>query len=283
MLKEYRVPLPLTVDEYHIAQLFMTAKASEEETGDGEGIEVIKNEPLDCPDRGKCQYTMKKIHIASKIPRWMRAISSGLSKLCVVEESWNQYPVCETRYTCDYVGDRFSMVIHTIHTSDSGSQENIHKLEKKELKEREVVVVDIRDVNVEAEKYDVALDPKKFVSAKTARGPLNKNWEKTADPVMCCYKLVDVKFKWWGIQTKTEKFIHNFIMDLFSTANSNAFCWIDEWHGMTMDDIRAMEAKTAVKLHDAIHTVAPTPNAPSGSVSRDLSEHKHAGLAGEKA
>lgn len=84
MLKEYRIPLPLTVDEYHIAQLFMTAKASEEETNDGEGIEVIENEPLDCPKRGKCQYTLKKIHLSSRIPRWLRALSSGLSKLCMV-------------------------------------------------------------------------------------------------------------------------------------------------------------------------------------------------------
>lgn len=25
---------------------------------------------------------------------------------------------------------------------------------------------------------------------------------------MCCYKLVTVEFKWWGLQGKVEKFIH---------------------------------------------------------------------------
>lgn len=171
LLKEYRI-LPLTVDEYHIAQLFMTAKASEEETGDGEGIEVVKNEPFDCPKRGKGQYTMKKIHIASRIPRWIRAFSSGLSKLCMVEESWNQYPICKTRYTCDYLGDRFSMVIHTKHTPDGGVQENIHNFSAKELKERELVTVDIREYKVDQDKYTEELDPRKFVSEKTGRGPL---------------------------------------------------------------------------------------------------------------
>jgi len=264
MLKEYRIPLPLTVDEYHIAQLFMTAKASEEETGDGEGIEVIKNEPFDCPKRGKGQYTKKLLHIASRIPRWIRAFSSGLSKLCMVEESWNQYPICETRYTCDYLGDRFSMVIHTIHAPDGGVQENALKFDKKELKERELVTIDIREHKVDPAQYKEELDPRKFESKKTGRGPLTEDWQETADPIMCCYKSVSVKFKWWGVQTKLEKFIHGFIQDLFTTANSNAYCWIDEWHSMTIDDIREMEAKTAAKLHEAIHD-SPTADTPSAA------------------
>lgn len=33
------------------------------------------------------------------------------------------------------------------------------------------------------------------------------DWEKSVSPVMCCYKLVTVEFKWWGLQTRIEKFI----------------------------------------------------------------------------
>jgi hypothetical protein len=32
LIKEYRIPLPLTVEEYKIAQLYMIAKKSREET-----------------------------------------------------------------------------------------------------------------------------------------------------------------------------------------------------------------------------------------------------------
>ena len=32
LIKEYRIPLPMTVEEYRIAQLFMIAKKSREET-----------------------------------------------------------------------------------------------------------------------------------------------------------------------------------------------------------------------------------------------------------
>ena len=88
IIKEYRVTLPMTVEEYQVAQLFSVAEASKNETGGGEGVEVIKNEPYkvnlanktikflitlyqDVPLlNGKFtsgQYTYKKYHLASKV------------------------------------------------------------------------------------------------------------------------------------------------------------------------------------------------------------------------
>uniref|UniRef100_A0AC34GC39 Uncharacterized protein n=1 Tax=Panagrolaimus sp. ES5 TaxID=591445 RepID=A0AC34GC39_9BILA len=39
IVKEYRVLLPLEVEEYHRGQLFSIAEASKNETGGGEGVE----------------------------------------------------------------------------------------------------------------------------------------------------------------------------------------------------------------------------------------------------
>ena len=47
IIKEYRVTLPMTVEEYQVAQLYSVAEASKKETGGGEGVEVIKNEPYE--------------------------------------------------------------------------------------------------------------------------------------------------------------------------------------------------------------------------------------------
>ena len=44
----------------------MTAKASIEQTSDGEGVEVLKNEPYD-DGTSKGQYTHKIIHISSYV------------------------------------------------------------------------------------------------------------------------------------------------------------------------------------------------------------------------
>lgn len=52
--------------------------------------------------------------------------------------------------------------------------------------------------------YKPEWDPSKFHSVKTGRGPLGPNWKEECNPVMCCYKLVEVEFKWWGLQGTVE-------------------------------------------------------------------------------
>ena len=59
-------------------------------------------------------------------------------------------------------------------------------------------------------------DPRLFRSTKTGRGPLEDGWRdnytkaKRGDkPVMTAYKLCRVEFKYWGMQNKIERFIHD--------------------------------------------------------------------------
>ena len=66
LITEFRVILPLTVEEYQVGQLFSVAEASKNETGGGEGIEVLKNEPYTghplCGDQfAEGQYTLKVV------------------------------------------------------------------------------------------------------------------------------------------------------------------------------------------------------------------------------
>lgn len=48
--------------QYQVGQLFSVAQASKNETGGGEGIEVLKNEPYE-KDGEKGQYTHKIYHL----------------------------------------------------------------------------------------------------------------------------------------------------------------------------------------------------------------------------
>ncbi len=47
-----------------------------------------------------------------------------------------------------------------------------------------------------------------YKSEKTGRGPLKEGWKKTSDPIMCSYKVVEIKLDIWGIQGKVEDFLH---------------------------------------------------------------------------
>ncbi|XP_050690565.1 phosphatidylinositol transfer protein alpha isoform-like isoform X4 [Eriocheir sinensis] len=230
LVKEFRVILPLTVEEYQVAQLYSVAEASKNETGGGEGIEVLKNEPFDNhpllgDEYSKGQYTYKIYHLKSKVPSFIRLLAPEGS-LEMHEEAWNAYPYCRTVISA-------------------------HKLMGEKLKLREVVTVDISNDSVKSADYKEEEDPTKFKSEKTGRGPLTgPQWWKKCDPVMTCYKLVTCEFKWFGFQTRIEKFIMDTERRLFTNFHRQVFCWMDRWHGMNMDDIRRLEDETKEELDE---------------------------------
>jgi len=266
--KEYQVVLPMTVDEYQVAQLWSVAEASKNETGGGEGVEVRKNEPYENKETGeKGQYTYKVYHLASRVPAFIKMVAPAGS-LEIYEEAWNAFPYCKTVLTNGYMKDSFHITIKTWHLPDAGTTVNPHKLPPNEWRKVTPVKIDIANDAVSSGDYKPEFDPKTFKSQKTGRGPLGPNWiaetmaanaDERADgntygktPIMCCYKLVEGEFKWWGIQGRVETLIHNQEKRLFTTFHRQLFCWIDQWHGLTMADIRALEDKTKEDLEKMI-------------------------------
>ena len=49
-----------------------------------------------------------------------------------------------------------------------------------------------------------------------------------------------------------KKFKLKFERKIFSKFNRQLFCWIDEWHGLTMVDIRRIENEVAIELRKQI-------------------------------
>lgn len=248
-IKEYRVVLPITVEEYQVGQLYSVAEASKNETGGGEGVEVLKNEPYE-KDGEKGQFTHKIYRLHSKVPGIIGKLAPATA-LNIHEEAWNAYPYCKTVLTNEYMKDNFLIQIDTWHKPDLGTQENVHGLAPDVWKKVEVVPIDIADRSAVSDKdYKEDEDPAKFKSVKTGRGPLGPDWKKDLanGPHMCAYKLVTVKFKWYGLQTKVESFIHSTEKRLFNNFHRQLFCWLDKWHGLTMDDIRRMEDETQREL-----------------------------------
>ena len=97
MIVEFRIPLPIEVSDFEVAQLFMIVKLQENVTGGGEGVIVLKNETyapnkwviniFDNTDghlgtaeisgvpipREKGQYTLKHYMIGSMMPSLVKA------------------------------------------------------------------------------------------------------------------------------------------------------------------------------------------------------------------
>ena len=258
IVREFRITMPMTMAEYQIGQLFATAEASKNETGGGEGVEVIRNESYERvslpmgPDYG--QYTQKVYHLDSKVPAWVRAVTPK-DLYTLHEECWNSYPYNETHVSNLYMEDDFFIVVKSLVISgDRGHQNNVHNLPANLLQKREVVQIDIAK-EVPSNYYRQEYDPRIFKSSQTGRGPLvDPNWKDKAEPVMTCYKLVLAKFKWFGLQTKVESTIMDGMEIAFCYLNRQIFCTIDKWHGMTLEDIRRFEEKTKDELEKNIRT-----------------------------
>ena len=253
IIREYRIPLPISVDEYKIGQLYAVAEASKNETGGGEGIEVVQNEPFDHKDFGMCQYTHKIVHLSKKVPGFVRVLAPTGS-LEIHEKAWNAYPFCRTVYSNGYMKDNFHIIIDTWHKPGNKDLDNVHNLGEELLKKRVIDNIDIA-APLKEEDYKEDEDPAKFHSEKTGRGPLGPNWQEDIKsqegvPVMTCYKLYGVKFKWWGLQTKVENIIIRSVTRLLTNFHRQLFCWIDKWFGMTIEDIRELEDKTKADLEE---------------------------------
>ncbi|XP_069577626.1 membrane-associated phosphatidylinositol transfer protein 2-like isoform X3 [Brachyistius frenatus] len=254
LIKEYRIPMPMSVEEYRIAQLYMIQKKSREEScGEGSGVEILENKPYTDGPGGTGQYTHKVYHIGMHIPSWFRSILPKAA-LRVEEESWNAYPFTRTRYTCPFV-EKFSIDIETYYKPDTGNQADVFNMSAVDKRQRTIDPIDIVTDPIAAHEYKSEEDPRLYKSDRTQRGPLQDDWIEEYNnnpgktPIMCAYKLCKVEFRYWGMQSKIERFIHDVgLRKVMVRAHRQAWCWQDEWYGLTMEDIRHLELETQLAL-----------------------------------
>ncbi|XP_077996316.1 membrane-associated phosphatidylinositol transfer protein 2-like [Glandiceps talaboti] len=274
LTKEYRIAVPMSVEEYRIAQLYMIQKKSREESqGEGSGVEILENNPYTDGPGGAGQYTYKVYHIGNHLPGWFRAILPK-SALRVEEEAWNAYPYTKTRYTCPFV-EKFSLEIETKYLPDPGTTENTFDLSAAELRSRILDAIDIVKDQVSSSEYKREEDPKLYISKKTGRGPLSDDWlkeytqsyrKKILDhsKVMCAYKLCRVEFRYWGMQNKIERFIHDVALrKTMVRAHRQAWCWQDEWFGLDISDIRKLEMEAQRELAERMADTSEHDKPPS--------------------
>lgn len=215
--------------------------------------ETIVNTNNSIKVSGTGQYTYKIYRIASKFPWYIQKILPKES-LSLHEKSWNLYPVIKTSIRNEYMKDKFHIRISTItkESINGEMEENVHNLTQEELDRREIIIIDIAEPVSQSE-YVESEDPTKFKSKLTSRGPLEKNWIKTQKPLICCYKLVDLEFVWFGLQTKAEQGMVNMYKKIFKKFHREIFCWMDKWYDKSIDDIRKDESDLQKTLVEQIN------------------------------
>lgn len=100
----------------------MIARHSLEQSGDGEGVEVVENCEIEDPEHGKGQFTEKRIHLSSRLPYWVQSFCPRV--FYITEKAWNYYPFTITEYTCSFV-PKFNISILTRYEDNSGTNDNV--------------------------------------------------------------------------------------------------------------------------------------------------------------
>uniref|UniRef100_A0A673ZGK3 Phosphatidylinositol transfer protein membrane associated 2 n=1 Tax=Salmo trutta TaxID=8032 RepID=A0A673ZGK3_SALTR len=170
---------------------------------------------------------------------------------CALEQACSPL---SSRYTCPFV-EKFSIDIETYYKPDTGNQPDVFNMSPAEKRLRTLDPIDIVKDPITPHEYLQEEDPRIYRSDKTKRGPLQEDWIEEYNnnpgktPIMCAYKLCKVEFRYWGMQSKIERFIHDVgLRKVMVRAHRQAWCWQDEWYGLTIEDIRQLELETQLAL-----------------------------------
>ncbi|XP_059431072.1 uncharacterized protein LOC132164556 [Corylus avellana] len=253
LIKEFRIVMPMSLEEYETAQMYMVRKMQQQNTTGTEGIEVLESRPFEDGVHGKGQYTSKVYRLQSKVPAWLTKFAPAHA-LNMQEEAWNAYPRCKSVLKCTYF-TKFQLTIETVHRADNGHSENVHGLSKEQLAARQVEYIDIAFPGSDCWSHLVgrcSLDFSKFKSARTGRGPLLKRWQERSDPVMTAYKLVTIDAPYWGFGRRLELALLAGERALFLESHRHCFGWIDEWYGMTVQQMFELVQQSDSTLNERL-------------------------------
>ncbi len=252
---EFRVCMPLSMEEYERGFIFALAKTTEQTSKDGEGVETKRNEHFVNPEATDPRmeegaYALKVLHMGARVPKLVRLLTPK-NALMLVEESWNCFPYCKTVYASPYFGKRFTLTVESmVLADDRGEHPNALHLSEEQLKMREIDYVDIVEDEVESNYIEANEDPAKFASKLTGRGPLKPEFYKTCEPCICVYKVVTVNLDFGPFQKKAEALCLSAGMrDLLVPFHRQIFCWIDEWYGLSLEDAKLFEKTVQDKIN----------------------------------
>ncbi|KAL9678254.1 hypothetical protein QQ045_016096 [Rhodiola kirilowii] len=263
--------MPMSLEEYQVAQAFMVMKMQQQTTTSTEGVDILESREFQDDVLGVGYYTSKVYRLQSKAPAWLAALAPA-DALILQEEAWNAYPRCKTVIKCPYF-NKFSLTIDTIHKADNGKSENVHGLSQQQLAARQVELIDIATAATNYWSYVVGSNNvsfSDFKSVKTGRGPLCEGWQEKCSPVMTAYKVVTIEAPYWGFGSRVEQVFLAGERALFIESHKNCFAWIDEWFGMTMEQICELEQQSQSSVDEVtLFQIPKVGNPPSLSGEKD--------------
>jgi hypothetical protein len=123
---EYRIPMPMTLEEFDVGRNFMVSRVNQLESdgAGGKAVEMILNEQGNHSIYGIGRHSVKRYNIARRMPAWLRSLTS--TPLVLTEDAWNHYPFTQAVLRLPLLAG-FRLRIHTLHLEGTG-HDNAHQV-----------------------------------------------------------------------------------------------------------------------------------------------------------
>lgn len=245
IIREYRILMPISVNEYRRGQCYMIARAELEATLEGDAILLMLNEP--CYDQiyGSGKHQIKRFYLSRHIPSWLQHVLPT-TLFYVTEESWSYYPHFSRSIFTTKLIPQVRVEILCSYINDSGTTYNALGLSDVELSSRQVMVLDVVTDKLKNKPKQDKCHLDGFRSENAGRGPFSQDWSKKFDPVMCSYKVIKSHVDFIGINTKAETAILDALREVLLKTHIEAVLWLDEWYDITEGELVQLE-KTFVE------------------------------------
>ncbi|ETW03941.1 hypothetical protein H310_04356 [Aphanomyces invadans] len=249
LLHEFRIPLHMKVEEFQIAELYMTL---------ADNVRVLKNEPYDNRDghlgltstvsgqpiprtHGQCTV---KCYTFEDVPAMLSALLPH-GHTTLVEETWNSYPTSTSYLTSAsslISNSKFVVTCESVHLPGYCEHENALGLSKEDLHRRTVQVLHIHRPLHPTQTLNSPWDPSTYTCTKSGRGPLTDGWELRQSPAMTVYKVMRIQFDYVGVRHKMERVICDHLEAVLHRSMRRLQCMSHRWYNLSMADIRILEA-----------------------------------------
>mmetsp|Transcript_85974 Transcript_85974/g.229452 ORF Transcript_85974/g.229452 Transcript_85974/m.229452 type:complete len:249 (-) Transcript_85974:395-1141(-) len=227
VVKEYRIPMPFTVEEYRRGNMYCLRKHLLSEAGAAGGAEIIEIGQTEHPIVGNCQFVKRRYALDESFPSFMRAISTNGTTL---EEFHNSSLPVSSSIMKLPAFQSFMLRIDTLLLEDCGTTPNAFNLPANALSKRQVQIIDIAKATT---KLTSTLE-----NGQTL-GSLAANWQKTEKKMMCVYKLVTVEFEYWGLKSAVENYMQTCEEETSVIHNQRVFCWSSQWLGHSLAEVES--------------------------------------------
>lgn len=256
---EWRIVMPMTVEQYQIAQIYAVAKKTLDDSNDKEGIQRTSFESCKYNDKDAIHSTYL-YNFANKLPAALRwVIPNNYQTLC--EECYDQFPNQQSTFNLKDNNDTLKMTITTRVSEFKNNLENLDEDDAElytadELSQRVVRYIDILNwptssedrklSEFECEKANIEKLP---VSGTNVKDALPEWVKEYKGPMVIARKIIKINIDLFAIAGATEEFIsHEFMPNIYADSHQFMVKTAENWCDMDLKGAREYESKCYDKV-----------------------------------